>query len=71
MIIGVQAKAGVLRWSTRDARVGSTAAAIPAHALKLMLLKRARPFASAALPVLAPLAIPLLEIFIRLLKLAQ
>lgn len=70
MIIGVQAKAGV-RWSTRDARVGSTAAAIPAHALKLMLLKRARPFASAALPVLAPLAIPLLEIFIRLLKLAQ
>lgn len=70
MIIGVQAKAGV-RWSTRDARVGSTAAAIPAHALKLMLLKRARPFASAALPVLAPLAIPLLEVFIRLLKLAQ
>lgn len=70
MIIGVQAKAGV-RWSTRDARVGSTAAAIPAHALKLMLLKRARPFASAALPVLATLAIPLLEVFIRLLKLAQ
>lgn len=70
MIIGVQAKAGV-RWSTRDARVGSTAAAIPAHALKLMLLKLARPFASAALPVLATLAIPLLEVFIRLLKLAQ
>lgn len=70
MIIGVQAKAGV-RWTTRDARVGSTAAAIPAHALKLMLLKLARPFASAALPVLAPLAIPLLEVFIRLLKLAQ
>lgn len=69
MIIGVQAKAGV-RWSTRDARVGSTAAAIPAHALKLMLLKRARPFASAALPVPAPLAIPLLGSINRL-KLAQ